>query len=295
MSLCFRQAYFDDPAPKAEFLRFLQDIHGLDLGPWDRAGLWDPCYVPFSFFEGDRLVSNVCVYSLPMVVAGEECRVAQLSSVGTAPTHRRRGLNRELTTAARTWCREQDHRFLFLFADREAVPYYTRLGFRAQPQWRFRCPAPSATGPDRRSPLVPLDPTHPDTLDFLAGIVERRTSVSRTLGHRSTALFLFHALYSLRDCLYHLPELDVVVAARAEAETLVLHDVVGPHLPSLATLHPHLPNEGITSYEFGFCPDLLEVEGEVRSEHDDGEDGTHVDGPFPFPDSPFRFPSTAHA
>ncbi|MFM1561532.1 MAG: GNAT family N-acetyltransferase, partial [Roseibacillus sp.] len=58
--------------------------------------------------EGE-LVASACLYSLPMTVKGTERRGAQISSVGTLPSYRRRGPNRELTRWAQEWARQHDH------------------------------------------------------------------------------------------------------------------------------------------------------------------------------------------
>ena len=291
MSLWFRQGYFHDSDYKTEFIHFLDDLHGLDLSLWDQSGFWDPDYVPFSFFEDGKMIANVCVYSLLMVVNGEACRVAQISSVGTIPSHRRRGLNRDLTERAREWCAEQGHQFVFLFADESAIPFYEACGFRHVPQHRYRIEPPAVTPVQdgRRA----IDVTRSTDLERVAAAAADRTPASEVLGHRSAGLFMFHTLYTLRDCLFELPALDLIVAAREANGTLLLYDLIGPEIPTFADLQPHLQRDGITAYEFGFVPDKLEIE--AATDVDDNGDGTHVGDGFPFEGLPFRFPYTAHA
>ena len=79
MSLSLRTGYWDDLAARDAFKEFLITIHGLDLSEWESAGYWDYAYAPFSFFDGEQVVSSVCVYSLRAVIDGEPARVAQLS------------------------------------------------------------------------------------------------------------------------------------------------------------------------------------------------------------------------
>ena len=96
MSLTFREDYWDDLESKEEFMRFLIQIHGLDLSRWDRHGFWNRKFRPFSFFKEKTLVSSLCLYSMDMSVMGKRCRVAQISGVGTLPEYRRQGLSSEL-------------------------------------------------------------------------------------------------------------------------------------------------------------------------------------------------------
>ena len=128
MSLSLETRYWDDLAARTAFKEFLIIIHGLDLSEWESAGYWDYDYTPFSFFDGEKVVSNVCVYSLNAVIDGEASRVAQISGVGTLPEWRRRGLNRQLTEHALEWACDT-HQAVFLFADADAVHFYTTGGF----------------------------------------------------------------------------------------------------------------------------------------------------------------------
>ena len=291
MRLTYRSHYFHDPEARAAFIRFLVEIHGLDLTPWDEEGLWDHDFVPFSFFEGDRVIASTCVYSLPMCVQKRECRVAQISSVGTLPAFRRRGLNRELTTRARQWIAEQDHLFTFLFADEEALPFYHACGFEHAPQHRFTC-TPPAVPLASRAPVT-LDLSSPDHRRLLERVARTRTPVSHLLGHRSFGLQMFHALYLLRGLLFYLEEFDLIVAARRHGDAVVFYDLVGSELPAFDQLQPYFQGSEITGFEFGFVPDRLGVSYDCRL--DDGADGTHVDESFPLKGIPFRFPATAHA
>ena len=70
MNLTYRENYWDSLESKAEFKRFLVTMFNLDLSLWDAMGFWDDLYRPFSFFDGDRLVSNVCLYTMEMTVGG---------------------------------------------------------------------------------------------------------------------------------------------------------------------------------------------------------------------------------
>jgi hypothetical protein len=70
LNVIFRDGYWGDRELKAEFMSFMIPLLGLDLSVWNDRGFWDDRSRPFSFFDGDRLVSNVCVYLMDMVVLG---------------------------------------------------------------------------------------------------------------------------------------------------------------------------------------------------------------------------------
>ena len=292
MSLEFRSHYWEDPAARSEFIRFTREMHGLDLTAWYDHGFWDDAYAPFSFFDGDRIVSNVCVYLLPMVIAERECQVPQMSAVGTDPTHRRKGLNRELTNRALEWCRDRAADFSFLFADEDAFPFYERCGFRRIPQHRFMVESP--TGHTGGSAKL-LDVENADDLALLVSLAENRTAVSDKIGCLSVKLLMYHALYTLRDCAYWLEEPGVAVFAKPTDRVLQVFDIVGPKIPPLPDILRHLPPMEADRIEFMFMPDKLDQTAS-QALPDDDPDGTHIGGQgFPFEALPFRFPFTAHA
>ena len=286
----FRSRYFDDLASRELFKQFVVEIHGLDLSLWECEGYWDDDYLPFSFFLEGRLIASTCLYLLPMTVNGQVQRVAQVSSVGTLPEFRRRGLNRELTKLAMDWCKEIDVAFTFLFADDEAVPFYHACGFQPAPQHRFHLEAEPVAP---REGATALDFGEPNDRKLIEELVAGRTPVSVQLGHLSFGLQMFHVLYTLRGRLTHIPELNLIVAASQEGDTLVINDLVGSEIPPFSTIQAYLPHSGIAHYEFRFSPDRLAVQPTIVE--DDQDDGTHVDASFPFHGAPFRIPYTAHA
>jgi hypothetical protein len=81
MKLVYKHTYFDDERSKQAFIRFLIDIHHLDLSLWSELGYWDDSYTPFSYFDDEEgVVASVQVYSMDMMIKGNRCRVAQFES-----------------------------------------------------------------------------------------------------------------------------------------------------------------------------------------------------------------------
>ena len=135
MNLTYRENYWDSLPLKQEFICFLTQLFGLDLSLWDEMGFWDNQYRPFSYFDDKALVANVCLYSMDMTIQGEQCRVAQISAVGTAAEYRRQGLSFKLMQKAIEWAADK-HDFFFLFADDDAYPLYKKSGFQKVDEYK---------------------------------------------------------------------------------------------------------------------------------------------------------------
>lgn len=254
MPLTFRSRYWSDPQARRAFMRFIHAIHNVDFAEWEAAGYWDDDYIPFSFFEGERVAANVCIYTMPAIVNGERCRVAQVSGVGTAPEHRRRGLARRLHAIALEWAL-QEHRFAFLFADRDAMPFYAKVGFEPVAD---HAPCVRLPGTAPRTGLQRLDLRQPAGRAAVYALACERAPVSHVFASFNPRLVMYHALYGLREHAYRIEELDAIVFSRREGARVVVYDVLARELPRFADLYPWLTTGGPETFEFRFPVDRLQ-------------------------------------
>ncbi len=289
-NLTFRHGYWADASARGAFKAFLLTIHGLDLTTWEEKGYWDDeNYTAFSLFDGDRIVSSVCLYSMEMIVAGKPCRLGQFSGVGTLPPYRRRGLARWLTQEALDLS-SAAHAGHFLFADDEALPFYQRSGFAPVTEtgaWL------KVTLPPPRPGLRKLDAANDRDLELVFRTARERVPVSDRLGGWNAKLLMFHCLYPLREHAYHVADLDVVVFFRIQEGRLDLFDVVGRRVPSFAELHPYLAGDDHREARFHFMTDKLKVMPSGR--WSPIGNNAHIYGPLRLPGPEAFFPSTARA
>ncbi len=289
MDVTFRENYWDSPERKRAFMDYLVRVFNLDLSLWDRLGFWDDRYRPFSYFDHDKVVSNVCVYSMDMTVQGRCCRVAQLSAVGTLPEYRRRGLSRQLIRTAMEWA-NGTHDFFFLFADEDAFGFYAARDFRKADEYKTRI---SLSGESPRPGIVKLDMSKSDDIDRVYRIAAGRTPVSDILGVTNAKLFIFWCLYGLRDHVYQIPDLDILVLYKRDRELVTIYDIVGPIMPAFDDIYPYVCDPGDKAVEFLFMTDKLRVRDTEYIKVEGN--GTHVHGKFPLESAPFIFPFTSQA
>jgi len=256
MSLELRTGYWHDPSAKSAFQAFMREIFGLDFSVWDAAGYWDDAYTPFSLFDGDTVVANVCLYLLDAVVAGESTRLAQISGVGTLEGWRRRGLSRELTNTALEWARGRQ-RGVFLFAAEPSVAFYDTCGFT--PIDEFLEVAPLSPRPPR-GPVVKLDPAKRADLERIHRYADWRSPVSRRFGVLSPKLFQFHVLYTLREHVHEIPDLECLVLFERAGDRLRVFDVVARTMPSWSDIQPYVAGPDDRTAEFHFATDELRVD-----------------------------------
>ncbi len=289
VNLTLRENYWDSPELKKEFMGFLVQLFDLDLSLWDKMGFWDDRYRPFSYFSDNRVVSNVCVYTMDMTIRGERRRVAQISAVGTVPEYRRRGLSRKLTQVALDWARA-NHDFFFLFADEDAYKLYKECGFRPAEEYKTRI---AVTGKVAQAGATTLDMQRQDHVEQVYRLASRREAVSNLLGVSNDKLLMYWCLYSLRNYIHYIPALDILVLFKRENGLVTIFDIVGAKIPKFAELYPHICDPSDNAVEFLFMVDKLGLENvdRVRVEGN----GTHLLGSFPLEGTQFILPITSHA
>jgi GNAT superfamily N-acetyltransferase len=286
--LIFRTAYWHDRTAREAFKQFIREIHGVDFDAWDD-GYWDDDYRPYSYFEGERVAASMCIYTMPAIIHGERVQVAQVSGVGTLAAHRLKGLNRRLheTALAETF---PVHRFAFLYADDEAVPFYRKLGFRPVRLQAVVLPLPEAAG--QAPSFEKLDLGNPAMREVLYKLAAERAPISRVFSTHNPKLVMYHLLYRLRDFAWHVPALDAVLLMKPDAKRPVVYDILAAELPRFEALAPILAAGGAREAEFRFPTDLLQAPpGHLREL--EGAN-LHVMGDFPFGEKPV-IPFTSQA
>ena len=287
MDIVLKTEYWNDLNARAAFKSFMRTIHGLDFSLWESAGCWDDAYTPFSFFQGDKIVASVCIYLLDSVIDGRETRLAQVSGVGTLPQWRRRGLSRQLTEIGLAWAQDR-HDGIFLFADTDAIPYYERTGFSPIEEYVVTARLAPTT---RRTGAVKLDPGRAEDLEKIRAYTTRRAPISNTFSVLNEKLVMFHVLYTLRNCVYEVPDLDCLVFFERKNGCVRLFDIVGERTPPLAELYPYIANAHDSIAELHFQTDQLGLD-ETETRVLPGNN-PFVRGAFPVDKPVFPFTSRA--
>lgn len=287
MDLTFKTAYWDDAAATAAFSAFMIEIHQLDFTEWTQLGYWDNAYTPFSYFEGDRVVANVCIYLLDSVLHGKETRLVQISGVGTDAAWRRKGLSRKLTKLGLEWA-AGNHEGIFFFANPGAISFYKKSGFAPIEEYlEYITPTPL----ERRPGALKLEVDNKANIEKIYRYAQNRTPASNVFSVMNARLVMFHVLYTLRDCVFEIPALDCLVFCRREERTLHIYDIIGAQMPRFADIYPFLADRDDEYVMFHFFTDKLDLQEKSRQLLTGNN--SFVKSPFPIPEP--VFPYTARA
>ena len=132
-----------------------------------------------------------------------------------------------------------------------------------------------------------------DHLAQIYRMARKREPVSNVLGVSNEKLFMFWCLYFLRDNIYFIPDLDILVLYERDNGLVTISDIVGAKMPSFADIYPYIYSERDRSVEFLFMTDRLNLDSCERVMAP--SNGTHTMGNFPLENTPFIFPRTSQA
>ncbi|MFZ5480756.1 MAG: GNAT family N-acetyltransferase [Myxococcota bacterium] len=204
---------------------------------------WAAVTTPFAWFEGDRALAHVGVLEHPVRLLGEDRAVAGIHAVCSHPDARGRGLVRRLLEEALAFV---DARWdtAKLHTDHPAL--YAKFGFRVVPTYTWV--SDRAGG---RGRAVPVDVAR---VPF-AG----RAPVSEVLCSRDPgSLPVIDAALAraLDRWFFAVPGADWAAAWELRGDTLVVHDVFGPTLPTVEALADAAPPHA--RVRWSFCPDRFD-------------------------------------
>ena len=245
-------------------------------------------YIPFSFALDGRIVANISLGKVNLMLMGQERKAHIVQTVGVLPDFRGQGLIRELFGAVKGYI-EMYGGLSFLLAHTGVGQFYPRFGYEAQIEYGFSAPAPQSRKFSQTSPKVAL--RQPQERQRFVEYAEHRVPVSQVFGtYRQSELLLWFCDSVYEPNLSYLPELDCYVISRIQGNTLVLIDIIGPHIPALEELYPFLGEPGLEKLRFEFTPDLLCERYDSRPHPND--DVFFFQGNFPTLLPPFYVPAT---
>jgi predicted N-acetyltransferase YhbS len=247
---------------------------------------WESVSTPFVRFKDGRAVSHVGVIEIPLVLLGRAVRVGSVHGVATHPDHRHRGYFRALMEEVLEHC---EGRYETLILTTEHPEYFEPFGFRVLQEHHFIVQIDSQGGIDD---LRLIDVEDADDIATLHRLLETREPVSEVVGVVSEkGVFCFNEGSRL---LHYSEDLDVIICLEVEGARLMLYDVVGPELPSLAALLASVPRR-LEEVDICFAADRFASQARATPylfDHD-GPSYFMARGPFAAEGRPFTLPRSA--
>lgn len=291
--LSFIQNYANNQLEREKLFPLFENVFGIQastLADFSNRGLWNKDYRPYTFFDGDRAVSNVSAFPLEMLIDGEIRSCFGIQSVMTDPDYRKNGLMKELF---QKMLDDLENKFEGAFLFTSSPELYTPFGFKVMKQHYFKKTIEHQTGykPASILKMKPLeDAGH---LQLLTEIFNKRQPLSK----RFTPINYLHSVYFnlynpwIYEKIYYIEKLNTMVVFEIADRTLRLFDMIGETISPLEELTTYIESP-FDSVEFYFNSDLLLSEA-VEVIEWESQTKLMVIGSLPLEKHPFIMPFTS--
>ena len=279
--------YMQDAAARAALGALTQAAFGFDFEAWAARGFCARgAYVPYSFEEEGRILSNVSVNRMEFCLNGEKRRWLQLGTVATREDMRGRGLARRLVEIALADSMDGCDG-VYLFANPEAAGFYEKCGFTRGIEYRSFPRAEAYLNTDARlssmrergdscaearldtgARFVPVNPGDGRALAAYQRAVRETKPYAALWQENGFGLAMFYTMNA--ENAYYCPALD----AHAVVEDGSLNAVFARSMPPLrAVLAALAASENLeTPTVIGFTPRPEDADACVREPWDGGDD-----------------------
>jgi GNAT superfamily N-acetyltransferase len=109
---------------------------GFDFDGWVNGGYFEGDYIPYSFVENGKMLSNVSANRMHFTQKGVEKHYIQIGTVMTDESHRKQGLAAKLMEYVIGEYEDQCDG-IYLFGNMNACGFYEKIGFRTMNQYRY--------------------------------------------------------------------------------------------------------------------------------------------------------------
>ncbi len=279
--------YMQDAAARAALGALTQAAFGFDFEAWAARGFCARgAYVPYSFEEDGRILSNVSVNRMEFCLNGEKRRWLQLGTVATREDMRGRGLARRLVEIALADSMDGCDG-VYLFANPEAAGFYEKCGFTRGIEYRSFPRAEAYLNTDARLSsmrergdscaearldtgvrFVPVNPGDERALEAYQRAVRETKPYVALWQENGFGLAMFYTMNA--ENAYYCPALD----AHAVVEDGSLNAVFARNMPPLrAVLAALAASENVEMPTvIGFTPRPEDADACVREPWDGGDD-----------------------
>ena len=225
-------------------------VYHFDFEGWYKIGHWSDRLIPYSLSKGNNIVSNIFVNVIDFLVKGEKRTYIQIGTVMTAPECRNQGLSRLLLEKVLgEWRGKCD--LIYLFANDSVLDFYPKFGFRRVEEYQYSKEINLQVSQPK---VIKLNMLDNQSKELLFNKVNQSAPFSQLSMIDDASLVMFSYTAIREDNVYYIKELDAVVIADFEQDTLYLKDVFCETEVPLDKVISVLASNETTKVVLGFTP-----------------------------------------
>jgi len=172
----------------------------------------------------------------------------------TDPSYRNQGLSRYLMTRViAEWKDKCD--MTFLFANDSVLDFYPKFGFTAVSEYQY---SKTIASDNEKIGAEKLDMSLEQSRELVIEKVNNSILMSKLAVLKNVSLTMFYCTSFMRNNVYYLKEMDAVVIAEFQGNTLYLQDIFSPWKVDIDNIIKLLANKEVNKVVLGFTPNNTE-------------------------------------
>ena len=241
---------------------------GFDFEDWVTGGYFEGDYIPYSFIEDGKIISNVSANRMTFLQNGVERNYIQIGTVMTDEAYRRQGLAKKLMEHVIKQYKDDCDGF-YLFANPDAVVFYNRCGFSKETEYRYSVKNEFCMGKSAGEIFMPVNTADEQMKQKYMDMV-RRSAVNSSLEQLNK--FGLQMFYSAdMENVYYAKDMDCFIVAEMEENTLHLQSIICENHVTLLDVLQRVRGE-YHNCQLGFTPALKDMDICVAEQYDGADD-----------------------
>ncbi len=284
--------YRNNEKLKESFNALAMKTFEIDFRGWYNRGYWNDKYIPYSFVDDGKVISNASVNKMSVIINGKTYKGIQIGTVMTDENYHNQGLAKQLMQHI---IKEHENTcdFMYLFANNTVLDFYPKFGFTRLNESEFSldlAKSPIQMNMDAKVKHLTIE----NNLALLEKFAKNRHVNSTILDVKhNEGLLMFYFTLALQEAIFYVEELETIVLMEEEEDTLHIFDIISLNVLNVEAVLANIVKETTKKVIFYFTPDF-KIEGMVATIMPNDDDALFVLTKQSLLEGNFMFPLTSH-
>lgn len=241
---------------------------GFDFEDWVTGGYFEGDYIPYSFIEDGKIISNVSANRMCFLQNGVKKNYIQIGTVMTDEVYRKQGLAKKLLDHVVKQYKDECDGF-YLFANLDAVDFYVKCGFSKETEYRYSVKEEFCRKKPAGENFMPVNSTDEQMKQKYMDMV-RHSAVNSSM--EQVNKFGLQMFYTAdMENVYYAKDMDCFIVAEMEEDILLLQSMISENKVTLLDVLSRIGGE-YQKCRLGFTPVLKDMELCAAERYDGADD-----------------------
>jgi len=284
--------YRNNESLKESFNALAMKTFELDFRGWYNRGYWNDKYIPYSFVDEGKVISNASVNKMSIIIDGKMYKGIQIGTVMTDENYRNKGLAKQLMQHIMKEY-ENTYDFMYLFANDTVLDFYPKFGFTRLHESEFSLDL-AKSSIQRSIDAKVKQLTIENDLALIEKFAKNRHVNSMILDvENNESLLMFYFTLVFYEAIFYVEDLETIVLLEEEEDTLHIFDIISLNEPDVEAVLASIVNETTKKVIFNFTP-VFSIEGMTATIMPNDDDALFVLTKESLLKGNFMFPLTSH-